>query len=72
MKIIVAVIITACLGVTAGVELGWHTGYNAGTRNGPHSCTKPALPSGDAATIRGQEFICTDGTYVHVTGYGNP
>jgi hypothetical protein len=37
----------------------------------PRACSNPALPSGDAAWRAGQEYVCTDGTWVRVTGYGN-
>jgi hypothetical protein len=44
----------------------------------PQPCQTPAgtwLPSGDAGDFQGQggvqTFVCTDGTWVHVSQYGN-
>jgi hypothetical protein len=50
------------------------TALNDHTAPSPAPCRLPAgslLPSGDAARINGHTFVCTDGTWVHVTGYGN-
>lgn len=56
------------------------------TTNAPRACHSPYLPSGDAIQVdtRGNAwsfgsrtsgpvrwYVCTDGTWVHVTGYGN-
>lgn len=42
---------------------------------GPRQCTDPATHErvipGDAILNDGQEFVCTDGTLVHVQNYGN-
>ena len=32
---------------------------------------KSFLPSGDAGMVDGHEQVCTDGTWVKVSGYGN-
>lgn len=43
----------------------------------PCQVARTSLASGDAARLyvpqqhSMQEFVCTDGTWVHVTGYGN-
>jgi hypothetical protein len=48
----------------------------------PAACHAPNLPSGDAISVSavgaasapaagGTEYVCTDGTWVHVTSYGN-
>jgi hypothetical protein len=39
----------------------------------PQRCKTPAgtLPSGDAARFGGKTYVCTDGTWVHVSRYGN-
>ena len=52
---------------------------------GPQSCSDPSLPSGDAVAVTvsaagdgsawrlphaGREFVCTDGAWVRVSGYG--
>ena len=52
------------------------------TASGPAACSRPSLPSGDSMSIDdagngtspasgGLEFVCTDGTWVRVTGYGS-
>jgi hypothetical protein len=37
----------------------------------PAACHSPDLPSGDAMRTGTAERVCTDGTWVHVSGYGN-
>jgi hypothetical protein len=37
----------------------------------PPACRSPDLPSGDAMRTGTAERVCTDGTWVHVSGYGN-
>lgn len=48
----------------------------------PAACSHPSLPSGDSMSVDqagngsspasgGVEFVCTDGVWVRVTGYGN-
>ncbi len=37
----------------------------------PRACSDPYLPSGDVkANPGGREYVCTDGTWVRVSGYG--
>ena len=57
------------IGVAGGVIADAMTPAN--TAPAPRSCSKPALPSGDAARLDGKTFVCTDGTWVRVTHYGN-
>lgn len=49
-------------------------GHHAVRPATPRPCKTPAgyLPSGDAGRFRVQEYVCTDGIWVHVTRYGNP
>jgi hypothetical protein len=37
---------------------------------GPAACSRPSLPSGDAARIHGHEAVCTGGRWVKVSHYG--
>ena len=75
-----AVAVVACAGALAGAGAAGRVS----APSEPAACHSPALPSGDAMSVdqagnasmppvRGgvAEFVCTDGTWVHVTGYGN-
>jgi hypothetical protein len=57
-------------GFAAGAG-GSHAPQNV-TQQGPRGCANPVLPSGDAMRAHGQEFVCTDGAWIHVSGYGSP
>jgi hypothetical protein len=73
---IVAAVLGAVLG--AGVTLA-----AVPHAPGPRACSGPSLPSGDAMSVGRDgnavsppsggvaEFVCTDGTWVRVDGYGN-
>jgi hypothetical protein len=68
-----AVVLAAVIAAVAagGVITGMHLGHHAPA---PAPCavpSGPALPSGDAARIRGAEYVCTDGWWVQVNHYGN-
>lgn len=79
------IVIYAALGMLAWLELGmlgWtpHIAVHFGSETPiPQACTVAGspLPSGDAARMwipqlrSYQEFVCTDGTWIHITGYGN-
>jgi hypothetical protein len=56
--------------LSAGLLTGCaHTTTPAQTA--PRACTHPSLPSGDAKrNAGGRVYVCTDGTWVHVGGYG--
>jgi hypothetical protein len=65
---VVGAVVVAVAGFAAGYAArGWIDPQQAG----PAACSHPSLPSGDAARVGGQMFVCTDGTWVHVAGYGN-
>jgi hypothetical protein len=61
--------LTAIAAAAAG--LGFGAAHWTEPAAGPAACARPSLPSGDAMRAHGAEFVCTDGTWVHVTGYGN-
>jgi hypothetical protein len=82
VMVMVRCIVSGVLGgvLAAGVVLAVvpHSG-------GPRGCSDPSLPSGDAVAVTvsgagdgsawrlphaGREFVCTDGTWVRVSGYG--
>ena len=65
--------------ITAAVLAGWGT-HSTPASAAPRPCRISAttwLPAGDASRQyipqlhRTQEFVCTDGTWVHVTGYSS-
>jgi len=68
-KLIAGTMIGAAMVAGAGF-----TGYALHDTNGPRSCTFDGggrITSGDAARTDTGEWVCTDGTLVHVAGYGN-
>ena len=63
----------AALALAAAITAGAAGGYALHTHTpGPRPCSSPRLPSGDAMRAgNGTEYVCSDGTYVHVSHYGN-
>jgi hypothetical protein len=69
---VLALLATLAVGCAAAAA----PGHRAADVASPRQCSHPVLPSGDAARLwvpqahAVQTFVCTDGTWVHVTGYG--
>jgi hypothetical protein len=66
-----AIILAATTGFAGGLLTGNGLASRPAPPPSPRACTRPALPSGDVARAGGTERVCTDGTWVRVTGYGN-
>jgi len=69
MRALVTTVVTLVIGIVVGYAL--HTSH-ANTPRVCHFDGGGTLVSGDAArTTDGREWVCTDGTLIHVTSYGN-
>jgi hypothetical protein len=68
----------AAVALAAAALLGAGFGAGLAVHGTPASSPRPCrigagqMPSGDAGRTGGRTWVCTDGTLVRVTGYGNP
>jgi hypothetical protein len=63
----VSAVVAASVAGSAAVHAAWATQAPV---TAPRSCDRPSLPPGDAARLDGREYVCTDGAWIRVTGYG--
>jgi hypothetical protein len=75
-RLVITVLIVSAVGwLYGGLELAGVVPVPFAPGHAPSACTFDGggtIASGDAARVStGQEYVCTDGTLVRITGYGS-